>query len=120
MFQHLSVIQQIKQLLEQATGILVITHQHPDGDGLGAMSALAQYLKKSDKNYTLFCRDKVPANFVFLPLMHEVTTDQLVFKREFDAVVILDSGDLVYAGIDQLLNRGKIKKLINFQCLMFF
>ena len=113
MINQLATVQKIKQEIQQAEQILLITHKNPDGDGLGAISAMALYLKSINKNYQLFCLDAVPENNQFLPLINEVATNKKVFDNQFDLVIVLDSGDLEYAGVADLLNRSKIKILIN-------
>jgi len=113
MLTNLGTIQKIKQLLTDSRRILLVTHQNPDGDGLGAVSALAQYLKKLNKDYVMFCKDVSPANYQFIPLLHELTTDPEVFNQNHDLVIVMDAGDLKYAGIDDLLQRDKFKTLIN-------
>ena len=113
MINHLAVAQQIKNKLLASAEILLVTHQHPDGDGLGALSALAQYLSLKNKKYQLFCLHRVPENSSFLPLMHQIASAAEVFDNDFEAIVVLDSGDLGYAGIEHLLDRQKVKTLIN-------
>ncbi|MBU1130769.1 DHH family phosphoesterase [Patescibacteria group bacterium] len=107
MIKHLETIQKIKQAIDEAKNILAITHQKPDGDGLGAICALASYLTSLRKNYQLFCLDPVPDSGIFLPLAHQITADRSVFNNQYDLIIILDSGDLQHAGIDQLLENYK-------------
>lgn len=113
MLEHAAIIHKIKETLLKARKVLVVAHQHPDGDGLGALSALALYLKAQGKNYQLFCADNPPEAYDFLPLIHEVTTASAIFQCNFDVIVVLDSGDLKYAGIDQYLDKTKQFILIN-------
>jgi len=114
MLKYSDTIQKIKTAIGKAEKILIITHQKPDGDGLGAISAMACYLSFLKKDYQLFCVDPVPESNQFLPLIHQLTTDQSVFKQKFDLVIILDSGDLKYAGIDELIKGfGRQYTLIN-------
>lgn len=114
MMNYLETIYRIKQIIDQAGSILVITHQKPDGDGLGAISAVAYYLASKGKNYQLFCKDLVPETSQFLPLIHQVTNDQSIFKKEFEVIILLDSGDLEYAGVEQIIKSLNYKfTLIN-------
>lgn len=103
MIKYSEIIFKIKQVIDAAESVLVITHQKPDGDGLGALSALASYLTAGDKNFQLFCLDKAPASNKFLPNIHRLTNDQSVFEQKFSVIVVLDSGDLKYAGVDTIL-----------------
>ena len=95
--------QSIKDLLQKAEDILIISHQKPDGDTLGANLAMTTYLLSQDKKVTSFCLDPLPATFNFLPQSHLLTDDHLVFAKQYDLVIILDSGSLSYAGVDKLL-----------------
>ena len=52
----------IKNELELAQNVLIISHQKPDGDTLGANLALTTYLTNQNKNVTSFCLDKIVWN----------------------------------------------------------
>ena len=69
MLKYSDTIQKIKTAIGQAERILMITHQKPDGDGLGAISAMSCYLSSLKKDYQLFCLDPVPESNQFLPLI---------------------------------------------------
>lgn len=103
MIKYSETVHKIKTTIGQANRVLMITHQNPDGDGLGAISAMASYLSSLSKDYQLFCLDPVPEAYQFLPLVHQITTNQSVFNEQFDLIIVLDSGDLEYAGINELI-----------------
>lgn len=88
--------QQIVELTAKSKNILIVTHVNPDGDALGSTLALANVLKKLDKNVVAICSDIYPKVFDFLPNITEI-------KRDTDA-----KGDFVIS-IDT--SRGKIEKL---------
>ena len=113
MIKDLATAQEIYQAIQRAARILAITHKQPDGDGLGALSALGQYFKNQGKIYRLFCSDKVPANYRFLPLSHEITNETKVFEENFDLIIVVDAGDLTYAGVADYLPKSFLAKLIN-------
>lgn len=113
MRQQLETINKIKDALGKAKRVLVIGHQQPDGDALGAIIALAYYLKSLSKDYSLFCLDAPIEQYQFLPLIHEVKSDPKIFEENFDVIVIVDSGDLPYAGVDKFLPTVKNYTLIN-------
>lgn len=94
---------QISQAIKLAENTLIISHAKPDGDTLGAAFALTNYLLKQDKNITNFCLDNADKIFNFLPNIHRLTNDHLVFTKKYDLVIILDSGSLAYAGVDKLM-----------------
>ena len=107
MIKDTATAQAILNKITRAEDILLITHQHPDGDGLGALSALALFLQSQGKNYSLFCRDAISENDSFLPLLHQVTSEQKIFKQKFDPIIILDSGSLGYAGVEEPIQNMK-------------
>jgi len=86
------VLNEILALLSAKDQILLTTHQHPDGDGLGSMFALGQALRKRGKSvYTILTED-VPSSFAFL------NYPNLVFQSIPDGcnpsmLVALDCGD---------------------------
>jgi len=103
MKEFLPVMEEIRQLILAKQKIIVVAHQKPDGDCLGALSAMGLFLKRLNKDYVLFCKDLIPEKSDFLPLMHEVTSDVTIFDSRPDLIIVLDSGDLKYAGVDELV-----------------
>ncbi len=79
--------------LQAATSLLLMTHVHPDGDGLGAMIALARAAEARGKTVQLFLPDGVPERYAFLVDRREsLGTQQL--SRAADAagrIVVLDT-----------------------------
>ncbi len=61
-----SELQDFRQLLTKSKRILVSTHQLPDGDGLGAESALFHYLKRAKKAVRVVNPDPLPPRYQFL------------------------------------------------------
>lgn len=85
---------------------LLISHKKPDGDTLGAMLAFGNALDCVSKIHTRFCVDEVPASYRFMPGSYAVTSDarQVIFARP-DVVILFDAGDLVFAGVQELISR---------------
>lgn len=77
---------QAKQLLEQASSILLTTHERTDGDDLGSALALAHHLKNSGKRVAVVVNGGVPQQLQYLPMSEMVTETLPVW--EFDALVI--------------------------------
>lgn len=65
---ELSSKQQIADLVGRSQKILALTHQNPDGDGIGSLLALTLTLKKLGKDVSAFLPDNPPFSFQFLPL----------------------------------------------------
>ncbi|MFA6100342.1 MAG: bifunctional oligoribonuclease/PAP phosphatase NrnA [Patescibacteria group bacterium] len=99
--------QRQRKLFELLTGynrLLLACHQKPDGDTLGAGTALAHWLKGLGKEVTLFCLDKPGQTYAFLDHSGEFTNDPSIFASTYDAIVVLDSGTLAYAGVHKLID----------------
>ena len=105
-------MEEIKRQVLAAERILIVGHQKPDGDCLGALSALGLFLKRQNKDYVLFCRDAVPDGLDHLPLMHEVVSDVKIFSEQFDLFIVVDSGDLKYAGVAEYLPKIESKMIV--------
>jgi bifunctional oligoribonuclease and PAP phosphatase NrnA len=113
MIKDIITAQQIHQKIQSAENILLITHQNPDGDGLGAMSALSLYLEKLNKNFRLFCLHPVPDHYLFLPNLHLLTTDaRIFFEKVFDLIIVLDSSNLEYAGVKFIIDQLRYNYLL--------
>ena len=90
---------QLEQALERALAMLarfdrflVVSHQRPDGDAVGATLAMCHLLRALGKQATPYNQDPVPYNFQFLPGAHDWTT-QPPHPDDLDAVVMLDCGE---------------------------
>ncbi|MBD3281294.1 hypothetical protein GF391_00935 [Candidatus Uhrbacteria bacterium] len=93
------IIKRLYDVLRDKKRVLLIGHQKPDGDALGSTSAFYSWLKRDGKDAVLFCKD-LPANqYRYLDAFFDYTNDENIFNSEYDAVIVFDSGDLVYAGI---------------------
>jgi bifunctional oligoribonuclease and PAP phosphatase NrnA len=82
----------IKQAINQAQTILVLTHVDPDGDAIGSLTAVGNALARMGRQVTMACDDNVPGRFRFLPLTDKVqkgTSPDAVF----DLAIALDCGD---------------------------
>ncbi|MFA4873396.1 MAG: DHH family phosphoesterase [Patescibacteria group bacterium] len=104
LFQAKSVLSAI----QAADHILVVTHQKPDGDAVGSAAAMVGYLEKLGKESLVFCQHPPQDMFHFLPHMNKFTTDaSVVHSPRYDLMIVLDSSDLAYAGIEELLHSRK-------------
>lgn len=81
---------ELKQQLEAAKKVVIISHNRPDGDTTGSNLALRIYLENLGKEVTSACSDPVPENFHFLPKVETFTQEFLL--EDFDTVVIVDAG----------------------------
>lgn len=98
------VAEQIHSHLKKAKKVMIVPHQNPDGDAIGAATAFHEYLTQLDKEIVIFCITSVTDKLHFVPNSTRVVQDPAVFQdKSIDTIVVLDSGDLRYAGIADLV-----------------
>ncbi len=104
-------LDQVKQAIIEEIGkarhVLLIGHQRPDGDAAGSCLALAHYLEDLGKDYTAFCLDALNPYLAFLPKAEEINSDpehEVWTDKDFDLMIVVDSGDLRHAGIAPYIN----------------
>jgi phosphoesterase RecJ-like protein len=95
----------IFEKLTAARRPLLVAHKKPDGDTLGAMMAVYNWLRDQGREAYAFCLDAPPVAYGYFPRIKEVLTDREIFKDEaVDVVCVFDAGDLPYAGIAELVD----------------
>jgi phosphoesterase RecJ-like protein len=75
--------------LEGARRVLVVSHEHPDADTLGAALALRLILERLGGRATLVCADPVPALYRFLPGIEAFRTEPDP-GSDYDLLVLVD------------------------------
>jgi phosphoesterase RecJ-like protein len=87
--------QKFKEQLEQAKRVLISTHMLPDGDGLGAETALFHYLKRSRKACRIYNPDTIPKRYRFLDPKGQIILGpgEVELWDTCDLWVILDTND---------------------------
>ncbi len=99
------IAKQIYQKLLGAKGVIIIPHKNPDGDALGSATALMHILQNCSIPHLVFCATDSSKKYDFIPRAKELTIDPEIWTQEhFDTVVVVDSGDLVYAGIKDYID----------------
>ena len=99
----------LKDILNGGDSFLLICHRDPDGDALGSILALSEALKNEGKKVSMVCLDRVPVIFSFLPDVCQLKKDFLI--GNFDAIVLLDNGDLRRTGFPERITRIKEKNI---------
>ena len=108
MYPNASLYEDIFQRLSESQRTLLVAHQNPDGDAIGSVLALSQFLDKTIGENHIFCLTIPAPSFSFLPTIERIKTNPLILKKiEFDTIVVLDSGDLEYSGIKPHLQELK-------------
>lgn len=78
----------IAHQLRRASSVLLLTHEHPDGDGIGSMLALHLALQARGSNPVGVLLQPCPAKYRFLPGADQLLTQ--VPAQSFDCAVALD------------------------------
>ena len=94
--------QKIKQIIQNAESILVVSHIRPDGDAVGSLLGLGLSLQKIGKNTQMVLVDGVPDNFLHLPGKDYIIRAP---HSEYDLSIIVDCSDIERTGI--LFNKQK-------------
>jgi phosphoesterase RecJ-like protein len=91
----------IYEKLLSARRPLLVSHRKPDGDTLGGMMAVYNWLRDQGREAYAFCVDAPSSAYAYFPRMRELQTKPETFQDEaIDLVCVFDAGDLQYAGID--------------------
>lgn len=99
---HIS--KKIHEHIVENDNFLLVPHQNPDGDALGSIGALSQYLKNLNKNVYIFCATKLIDQFNYMPNIHLISNEKEKFDNpKINTIIVVDSGDLSYAGIDKYI-----------------
>jgi phosphoesterase RecJ-like protein len=102
------MFKKIKKIIRDGKRFLITSHIDPDGDALGSVFSLYWVLKSLGKDPCVYLKDHVPYRYDFLPgppeLFHELP------EESFDAVFVLDCGDLfrIGDGSDRIKNMGTV------------
>jgi phosphoesterase RecJ-like protein len=101
-----------REKINQAGNILIVTHRNPDGDAIGSVTAMIEYLRGLDKEYIAFCFDGVPISLEYLKYSYEIISDKDQLKTgDFDLIICLDCADIDYSGIKEYLKEMKDKEV---------
>ena len=95
--------------LTKAKRVLIAAHKKPDGDTLGASSAMLNFCRRQGIAATAFCLDPIPEQYLFMPGTEVYTCDQAVFSDpSYDLLAVFDAGDLrfVVGALARQVNRG--------------
>ncbi|QSX06543.1 bifunctional oligoribonuclease/PAP phosphatase NrnA [Sedimentibacter sp. zth1] len=97
-------VEKLFSLIENSSRICIVGHKFPDGDCIGSVMALYEFINSNyNKNLSVGFDGKIPFNLVDYVKQISILDD---FENEqFDLTIVLDCGDL-----DRL---GKYKCIIN-------
>ncbi len=99
------IIKQIYNQILGAENILLVTHQNPDGDAIGSVSAMSHFLNTINKTHKTYCVHTTPEKLKQYPHLIDIQNNTQVWSDEkIDLILVLDCGDLKYAGVDEHVN----------------
>ena len=85
----------IKEHLQAARNILIVTHVRPDGDAIGSLLGLGLSLQISGKQVQMLLPDGLPGNFKYLPGSNQIKRVQ---KGNPDLSIVVDCSDISRVG----------------------
>jgi len=88
---------EVAHALDRGEKFLVMSHVGPDGDSLGSMLALADFLQNHGKTVVCANQDPVPKRYQWLPGVQQIQTPSRV-EGPFDTVVLLDCSRIERVG----------------------
>lgn len=109
------VAPQILESINNSNHILLVSHEKPDGDTLGASLAMAHFLDKIQKKHKHFCIDSHAGYLNYLPKIENIINDyNLIDLNEHDLIITIDCGDINRTQIaDDLIKFKEKLTLIN-------
>lgn len=107
---HASTIAAIAAALKKHKSFFIAGHVKPDGDTIGTGLALASLLKRMGKKASVFSRDPIPENLLFMPGIEHITITPRV-EKEFDCAVILECADFERMG--NLIKPEQVTTILN-------
>lgn len=97
----------IKEEIEKAENIVILTHESPDGDAIGSSLAMYQALKQLGKNPDLVIPEH-PRTFDFLPCANEIKKEGRDIN--YDLAIALDCADTKRLdGFENWYHEAKVK-----------
>ncbi|TSA46624.1 bifunctional oligoribonuclease/PAP phosphatase NrnA [bacterium] len=94
--------QKAREFIDGFSHLFLVSHEHTDGDDLGAILALARALEKLGKKVSIAAKGGVPDNLLFLPGHGEVKDAIAAEDMQAGALVTLGCGNLARAGFEEL------------------
>lgn len=89
----------MRQTIDSGRNFLIISHKNPDGDALGASTALACLISGRNKNPRIFFSTSFPRWFEYLPGIERVCPGPVRSEKPYDVVFAVDSSDLEFCGM---------------------
>lgn len=102
-------LEQLKNLIDEADEIGVVSHVNPDGDNLGSSLGLARALRNYGKSVDVLGHDSVDDYLKLLPDLEYYKND---YKDSYDLLLILDASEFDRIGDAQPVARNSKKTAV--------
>lgn len=89
--------EKVIEIVHRNSTFLITSHKNPEGDAIGSELALCLALEKIGKHVEIWNRDPVPEIYRFLPRSERIK-DRNVINRRYDAIILLDCGNMDRTG----------------------
>lgn len=90
----------LEQFINNEDALIVVCHRRPDGDALGSLLAMGEYLRSIGKQAEMYCFDSIPSYFQYLPGVEKIKNSQDEFWKNTRAALVVDCGDLTMPGVE--------------------
>ena len=102
----------LNYVIKESNDILLFAHSHPDGDTVGSVLALREYIKNLGKNATVACFDPYPK------FLNELSEEVFEFPDHLDLlkynlIVACDSVERGFSKIKDQLGKKQITAIID-------
>ncbi|MDO8462984.1 MAG: DHH family phosphoesterase [bacterium] len=106
---HHDAYRSVWERLVAARRVLLVSPKHPDGDSVGSICGLGAALRDAGKDVVLYCPDPIPVQFDGIPGIQGIVQRGRGEGGDgtFDAIVIVDSSDIAFAGVADELPKWK-------------
>ncbi len=99
-------------VIKESENILLFAHSHPDGDTVGSVLALKEYVKSLGKNVDVACYDPYPEYLKSLSEEKFELPDYLNI-RKYNLIIACDSVERGYKKIIPLIEENQVTALID-------
>ncbi len=110
--QNINYVNKLKDLLNAAESIALISHKDPDGDCLGSLLGFGHILHANGKSVKLYLEGEIPFNLRFLPDISKISNRP--DSKIHDLVIVLDCSDVSRIGsMVEVFNHSKVSVCID-------
>lgn len=91
--------------LKNAQRVFVVTHIRPDGDAIGSLGFMIQWLEALGKEYFAYTSGPLPESLAFVPGYFSMKTDKTAVSLDgFDLIISVDCATLGRTDLEDLIS----------------